>query len=1242
MNSLFNGKYFRLFLLLVFALLLILPRASAQQARRGQPPPVDMHKVPKDAMEPGVVRIKLRPEYANVAKNAGFGKTEAGVVRFDLPALDKLNQRHLVKKARKTFQLKAGNVAAAVRHEKWGLPLWIDLQFEAGTDIREVVEAYGAMDEVAVAEPLYKIEMIGDVEDSDPATPQTFSTMGTPNDPGFPSQWHYNNTGQVGGTPGADISLKQAWQIEAGNPDVIVAIVDGGIQTDHPDLKDNMWSGIGYNFVTNSTTVTPHNHGTHVAGTVSAVNNNEEGLSGIAGGSGNGDGVKLMSCQVFTDNGSGGFHLALIYAADNGAAIAQNSWGYTTPGVFNQSMLDAIDYFNTNGGGEVMDGGITIFAAGNSSSSGAWYPAYYEGVVAVASTNNKDKKAWYSNYGSWVDISAPGGETSGGIQGAVYSTVTNSAYSYYQGTSMACPHVSGVAALVLSKYPGAFNTQQLRDILVHSADNHYSLNADYIGQLGSGRLNAYNALQLAAQFSEMPDAPKALQATTASSSQLQVAWKKNLSQNKVILAWSLDGVFGNPQPGTAYSQGNQIPGGGQVIYAGTSEQFAHSGLQSGSTYFYQAWSVDNELLYSVSTPMASASTLCGIINTLPYQQPFSAEAMPICWTQADNIGQGQGWQFGTFSGGVAGTAPGYAYLNSDAYGQDHSQDADLISPTFDLSSYPSVKLSFDHYFRQANAPSEGTLSYSIDNGATWTTIRKWDVTTANPSAFTTRLDAVGGHQQVKFRWNYTGSYSYYWSIDNITVTEATAESESYQLTVAQQGQGQTSPGSGTYTHEEGSQVTFSATPASGWSFDKWIINGQSHTTSDLSIAVNADTQATAVFTEDAGTHHTLTINKQGQGDTSPASGTYTYEEGSQANLTATAASGWSFDKWIINGQSHTTPDLSVAVNGDLEAIAVFKEKATYTITIEKQGQGATSPASGSHVYEGGSQVVFTATAASGWSFDKWIINGQSYSNKSLSVTVNADIQATAVFTEDVVTYTLTLEQQGQGATSPAAGTHTFADNTQLTLEATEVSGWSFSRWEINDISYDSPSLDIAIISHMRVVAVFTEDPAEFSLLLDFTGQGTINPGAGEYAVGQGTLMQLQATPAQGWVFVKWTINEVDVSFDPVISFQVDEDMQVHAYFQAATGIADDDQLTNVTIYPNPSAGRITISGLNGMDQVEVMVSDLLGRQKFYEVIKSNLGTGTYQLNLEELPMGIYIISVHSGNTVRKEKILISR
>ena len=190
-----------------------------------------------------------------------------------------------------------------------------------------------------------------------------------------------------------------------------------------------------------------------------------------------------MSTQVFTDDSSGGFETAPIYGADNGAAISQNSWGYTNVGVFDQVVLDAIDYFNANGGGTVMDGGITIYAAGNSESSGQWYPGCYSGTLAVAATTHEDTKAWYSNYDTWVDVSAPGGETSVTAEG-VLSTYTGSSYNFLQGTSMACPHTSGVAALVVSfahRNSRTLSNTELADILINTTDDHYAVNQSYIG-----------------------------------------------------------------------------------------------------------------------------------------------------------------------------------------------------------------------------------------------------------------------------------------------------------------------------------------------------------------------------------------------------------------------------------------------------------------------------------------------------------------------------------------------------------------------------------------------------------------------------------------------------------------------------------------------------------------------------------------------------------------------------------------
>lgn len=395
----------------------------------------------------------------------------------------------------------------------------MNLESKAMKKISKIIAAYAKLSNVVIAEPLLNKALV--------SAPDHFmfseeSITSVPNDPELGLQWHYDNTGQTGGTAGADIDLLKAWDIEKGSSDVIVSVHDGGIDVNHEDLAAALWvntneiagNGIdddgngyiddinGYNYVNNTGEIVAHGHGTHVAGTVGAVNNNNIGVSGVAGGSGSGDGARLMSIQVFKGlfGSANDFATGYIYAADHGAVISQNSWGYTSPNFYEQAVLDAIDYFIAEAGYDEngnqigpMAGGIVIFAAGNSNSENDYYPGIYEPVLAVAATNHDDVKADYSNYGTWVDIAAPGGDNTANV----HSTLPNNKYgaSSYYGTSMACPHVSGVAALILAKFgETGYTPADLRNRLVSNVDDVYALNNGYIGKLGSGRLNAFKAL----------------------------------------------------------------------------------------------------------------------------------------------------------------------------------------------------------------------------------------------------------------------------------------------------------------------------------------------------------------------------------------------------------------------------------------------------------------------------------------------------------------------------------------------------------------------------------------------------------------------------------------------------------------------------------------------------------------------------------------------------------------------------
>ena len=315
-------------------------------------------------------------------------------------------------------------------------------------------------------------------------------------DPSFDKQWDLYNDGAASGKEaGCDINVLPVWKdYTTGRSDVIVCVVDGGIDCDHEDLATNLWndpnrpSVHGYNFMDNSVNIIKSQHGTHVAGTIAAVNNNGKGICGIAGGDyANGvPGVRLMSAQIFKDGekGSGNGARAIKWGADHGAVISQNSWGYEEIDYVPNSDRMAIDYFNTYAGMDAngnqvgpMAGGLVVFAAGNENIDfGA--PAYYEGALAVGSIGADFFRAYYSCYGDWVDVAAPGGDYQKGYQ--ILSTLPDNKYGLMQGTSMACPHVSGVAALIVSYCGGdGFTRDMLWNRIVNTAKDISSKNRNF-------------------------------------------------------------------------------------------------------------------------------------------------------------------------------------------------------------------------------------------------------------------------------------------------------------------------------------------------------------------------------------------------------------------------------------------------------------------------------------------------------------------------------------------------------------------------------------------------------------------------------------------------------------------------------------------------------------------------------------------------------------------------------------------
>lgn len=698
-------------LLLVLMAVLALSRVDAQQTyrvQRGERPPIDLAAVPDDAITRGILKVKVQETYTRQLDEMPVTLDARGTVTFGIESIDRLNRQFGVSGFEKTFGSPAFSSRFSERHRAWGFHLWYTLYFDEGLDVKQLVQAYAALGEVMVAEPEYAKELvINQLPDGKAVGEALRGAAWTPDDPRYNEQWHYHNTGQQNGTPDADIDLPEAWEITKGNPEVIVAVIDQGIQTNHPDLIANMWEGIGYNFINNSPNIVPGDHGSHVAGTVAGVNNNGIGISGVAGGSGPGDGVRLMSCQVFNPtSGGGGFQNAPVWAADNGAAISQNSWGYTSPGYYEQAVLDAIDYFNINGGGEAMvDGGITIFAAGNSGSQGQWYPGYYSGCFSVAATNNQDKRSWYSNYDTWVDVSAPGGETNQVTQRGVLSCWRNSNYGFYEGTSMACPHVSGIAALMISLAYGQFTPAQVADIIRNTTDDHYGVNPGYIGKLGTGRVNAHSALLETLNQMILVNNPLAFSALPASNTQINLNWVKNPENDAVMIAWNTTEVFGDPVQSQAYQTGDLIQGGGTVLYLGAENSFQHTGLNSNTPYYYKVWSVNGLNEYSTGI-YANATTLKDPIVNFPYHQDFDEEAFPpASWENKKLAGAGDG----LWDRQQNGTDPVCEPQSGDAMARFNSNE--YMAGTSGLLVTPPVMFGSDNYeisfwmFRDSEEPA---------------------------------------------------------------------------------------------------------------------------------------------------------------------------------------------------------------------------------------------------------------------------------------------------------------------------------------------------------------------------------------------------------------------------------------------------------------------------------------------------------------------------------------------------------
>jgi len=366
----------------------------------------------------------------------------------------------------------------AYRDTKSDLDHWIVVSLPQNTRLNQIIRQLRLDPNVLHVEPNFRVDL-----------DQSPSDLELPNDFYFDRSWGLNNTGQFDGTIDADIDLPEAWELGTGSKEVVVAVVDTGIDFFHPDVRENVWinaneipgNGLdddnngyiddvhGYDFVSDDgDPFDDQSHGTHVAGIVGAVTNNRQGSTGVT------QQVSMMAIKTFGVRGTADVATVargVRYAIDHGARIINASWGVDVRSEIMRALVE-----------EAAEADVLFVAAGgNRQSDQLFYPAAFDDTVGVGATDKNDQRTRFSNFGPFIDLAAPGQ--------TIFSTMPDNRFGFLSGTSMAAPHVTGAAVLVQARHPDWSSTDLTR-MLLNAVD---PIQPDKY--IGSGRLNVFKAQQ---------------------------------------------------------------------------------------------------------------------------------------------------------------------------------------------------------------------------------------------------------------------------------------------------------------------------------------------------------------------------------------------------------------------------------------------------------------------------------------------------------------------------------------------------------------------------------------------------------------------------------------------------------------------------------------------------------------------------------------------------------------------------
>ncbi len=773
--------------------------------------------------------------------------------------------------------------------------------------------------------------------------------------------------------------------------------------------------------------------------------------------------------------------------------------------------------------------------------------------------------------------------------------------------------------------------------------------------LGNMKLNGYDPFVI--------NDPISFYAESISSSDISLHWQSIKDEELVMIAVNVQNIFGTPEG--PYSLGEQLVGGGTIIYMGNDDEYIYSGLDPSTEYHFKIWSFTlPELEYSAGMT-ASSRTLCNAVTQFPFFEGFNNEQIPPCWQQ-DYIVNEVDWLTGL---GNNSGYPDYAYEgNSNVFFRVDTlllggSTTKLISPVMELGKYGNAQLSF-FYANPSLVDNQDTLQdtlrimYKTHLEEEWQLLETFDFNETSWNNVTLDIPLLSDHVQIAFEGKAHRGKGI--SIDQVEIFaqfgQETPNPVNLSFTITDdnfvilnwenifEDEGEdfkelTSAGIDVYRNNQlifsgndSGQENYEDGPLPVGSFTYYVQGRQADdTVSEPSNEVTANINA-------LGDEVTLTLNISGQGNINPADGEYLFKPGSQLSMQAMPAESWSLSHWFVNdvkSGNQDTLELTMQENKNVEAVFAID---TWEVALSAEPSDAIEMLEGAGVFEHGETITISVLPETRYSFLHWLENGSIYSTKSeAQVVIKSDKNFVAILEPFEYNVEIDVTPEGSGAVS---GEGTYRARSQVTLTATPEPGWVFEHWSTGQ------GEDETIISEEPVYAFVLNNNYHFNasfevffpaLSLEIDGQGTTNPQAGEYSFEYGEEVTLNATPTEPWEFEKWIINGSDIDQQQVI-ITMEENTQATAVFMEPTDVNEIKDQDGFSVYPVPASQELFVV-LPETGRWQIQVIAVTGQIMDSRSVESSAGSPV-SLNLSNFTSGIYFVKAQSNGQVFYARIII--